>query len=373
MTTIALPQLKGHDRLTHSRMQCKKTCGRKHHYRYDLGIRPKVAATPLRMGAAVHIGLDARAKGLTQEESVAIATVSYEELPSWANTDDRIHEWMVERETVARLLMGYFWYWENVEGIDPALKPVEIVETEQSFDLPIRNPETGKATTSFRVAGKRDKIVRLADGRLAVMEHKTCGEDLAPESDYWKRLRIDEQISLYVLAAREEGHDVQTVLYDVIRKPSIAPKQIPVLDDDGVKIVLDAQGQRVRSKDGKKWRESGDSAQGFTLQTRVESAAEFGERLNNDIAERPTFYFARQEIPRLDADLDEFRHDLWQQQRDIRESQLAGRHFRNTGACLQYGRCEFFEHCATGLDPANLPAGFEQVQDIHPELQEIDS
>jgi len=34
------------------------------------------------------------------------------------------------------------------------------------------------------------------------------------------------------------------VLYDVTRKPEISPKQIPVLDDAGLKIVTDADGNR---------------------------------------------------------------------------------------------------------------------------------
>lgn len=366
--TIALPQIHGSNLLTHSRMSCFKQCPRKHYYRYEIGLRKSDDAKPLRMGSAVHLGLDMRAQGFSIDETVDTAVAGYAEVPAWAAHDEqKVHEWLVERATVDSLLRGYFWYWENAQ-IPPELHVAEIVESEKSFDLPIRNPETGAASTVFRVGGKRDKIVKLGDGRLAVMEHKTTGDDIGPESDYWKRLRLDQQISLYVVAAREQGHDVATVLYDVIRKPSISPRQIPMLDADGFKIVLDHAGQRVMTKDGKKPRESADTAQGWTLQTRVESPDEFGKRLMLDIADRPEFYYQRREIPRLESDLEEFRHELWQQQQAIRESGRNRRHFRNTAACISPFRCEYLDMCGGSIDLDNVPAGFAFVTELHPEL-----
>lgn len=368
MTTVALPQLHGSGLLTHSRMSCFKQCPRKHYYRYELGLRKSDDARPLRMGSAVHLGLDMRAQGFSIDETVDTAIAGYAEVPQWAAHDDeKLHEWLVERVTVEKLLRGYFWYWENAQ-VPPELHVAEIVESEKSFDLPIKNPETGATTSVFRVGGKRDKIVWLGDGRLAVMEHKTTGDDVGPDSDYWKRLRLDQQISLYVVAARDQGHDVSTVLYDVIRKPSISPRQIPLLDADGVKIVLDAAGNRVMLANGKKWRESGDSEKGYVLQSRVETDKEFGDRLMLDIADRPEFYFQRREIPRLESDLAEFRAELWQQQQAIRESARNRRHFRNTAACIAPYRCEYLDMCGGSIDTENVPAGFAFVTELHPEL-----
>lgn len=330
MTTVALPQLEGAALLTHSRRQCFKKCPRKHFYAYELGIRPERSATPLRMGAAIHLGLDRFGKGDPISLAIATAVAGYEEAPPWADDDEKLAEWMTEREKVAELLAGYFWRWSD------DLTIAAVVESEHVFTLPIPNPDTGKTTPVFSRAGKRDKIVRLEDGRMAVMEHKTCSEDLSPDSDYWRRLRIDEQISEYVVTARLEGHDVSTVVYDVIRKPSIAPK-----------IVDRKSGRR-------------------------ETPQEYGARLRTDIRERPEFYFARREIPRLDADLLEHAAELWQIQQTIREAQKSGRWFRNTGACLMMGRCEYLDICHQGLDVASgtLPSGFRRVTNIHEELAE---
>lgn len=353
--------------LTHSRMQSQKTCPRMHYFLYEVGIRRDRESKPLRLGAAVHLGIDLVAKGYSPDEAILAAVAGYEVLPTWAaNNDEAAFEWMIERETVARLLAAYFWYWTGERQ-----QVAQFIHSEQSFDLPLRNPETGGVTTSFRLAGKIDKIIQLADGRLAVMEHKTCSDDLDADSDYWRRLRIDSQISLYMLAARQLGYDVRTVYYDVIRKPRIQPTLIPLLDDEGLKIVLDAEGNRVMTKDGKKPRQSGDASQGHVLQQRRQTPAEFGERLTDDIVARPEFYFARQEIPRLESDLTEFQMELWQQQQQIREAQKHDRWFRNTGACMRPYRCEFLDICHAGYrqgDP--VPAGYKIIADVHPELSD---
>lgn len=377
--TIALPQIAGQNLLTNSRLRTFKTCARKHLISYELGIRPESDAKALRLGGAVHLGLDRKCKGDDQDAAITAATACYEVLPPWASNDEAVGEWMCERETVAALLAGYFWRWGDDDSLANQVTGVaEVIASELAFELPIRNPDTGKATPTFRVAGKIDKIVRLADGRLAVMEHKTCGESIEPESDYWKRLRIDQQISLYMLAARELGHEVHTVLYDVIRKPAIRPTQIPLLDEKGLKIVLDAQGNRCLKENIKKNGEPGaghgepyqaaNAEKGWALQTRTETPAEYGERLLADITQRPDFYFARAEIPRLTADLLEFRYELWQQALAIRETQKTGRHFRNTNACTLMGRCQYFEQCTSSHDWNTVPTGFVRVPDVNPEL-----
>lgn len=341
-------------------MACAKTCLRKHYYQYELGIRRDRDSQPLRMGSVFHEGLDALAQGRSLDDAAAIVYYHYATEPTWIQSDEDRFDWQVECETVVRLVCGYAWRWSN-DGLD-------VVATEQAFDLPLINPDTGRPSTHWRIGGKIDKIIRLADGRLAVMEHKTTSDDLGPDSDYWRRLRLDQQISLYMLAARQLGYDVQTVVYDVCRKPQIGPLSVPLLDEHGAKIVLDANGQRVYKKDGSP-RQSGDAANGFVLQSRRQTAAEFGERLNGDIASRPDWYFARMEIPRLDADIEEFRVELWQIQTQLRESQRRGCWFRNTGACISPYRCEYLDVCSQSIDPASeVPQGFIRVDNVHPEL-----
>lgn len=371
---ISLPQMNGTKLLTHSRMSCFQRCPREHQYRYELGIRPAGETKPLRMGSAIHEGIDARAKGASVDEAICAALAPYAAQIDLDidHEEEGAIELHVEAETVRALLDGYFTAWHN--DWQPAtagthgITPVECVASELAFMMPIDNPETGKRTNNFIAAGKIDRIVRLADGRLAVKETKTTGDSVDDASDYWLKLRIDHQISRYMLAAKHLGHDVQTVLYDVIHKPGIEPTRIPLFDEEGTKIVLDQNGDRVRTKDGKKWRETGDKELGYVLQTRPETAREYGLRLRADIANRPAFYYARQEIPRLSKDLDEYQVELWQQQQALRESQKHGRWFRNPSACSSMGRCQYLNICHQGFDSDSIPAGFVRVDDIHPEL-----
>lgn len=345
--TLTLPQL-GSDLLTNSRLSCARTCLRKHQLRYEYGWRPRHEGTALRLGSAVHRGIEQLALRQPLAIAVAAACDPYAEIPAWCDNDnDKLDEWMTERETVAAMIAGYAWRWGE-DGI-------EYISAECSFEMPIRNPDTGAASTIWKLGGKIDGIVRLPDGRTAIIEHKTTGDQIEPESDYWRRLRIDSQISTYHLGARSLGHEPDTVLYDVLRKPGIKPRKltkaessifVPTRQWFGVEIT-DAAASPER-----------------------ESPQMFGARLLADMGERPDFYFARREIPRLDSDLAEFAQELWDQAADMRERRRSGRWYRNSNACVGFGRCEFLDVCADGRDAADgVPAGFVRVDNLHPELE----
>jgi hypothetical protein len=352
----------GANLLTNSRMTCAKTCLKKHEWRYELGIVPDVEAKPLRMGKAMHRGIELRAKGAAAGEATAAVLADYDHYPT-PEDPDKAFDFAIERVTIGCLLNGYFWRWDET-------MPLEHLATEQAFELPIVNTETGGLCRNFRVAGVMDGVVKAPDGRVLVKECKTTSDDLAPDSDYWARLRIDQQISLYFRAAEQLGYKPESVLYDVIRKPSIEPILIPTLDSDGFKIVLDDAGQRVYLANGKP-RQAGDKEKGWTLQSRRQTPEEYGERLAADIGERPDWYFQRKEIPRLAVDLEEFDAELWMMQGMLRDCQRLGRWPRNTSACIGFGKCPYFQLCTQGWKPGqglDLPPGYVRTNELHPEL-----
>jgi hypothetical protein len=309
-------------RLSATRLSALRRCLRQYFLRYEVGLTRIRKATPLRVGGAFHHGLELYRTGLSGELAIQRATSDYESIPDWADPTD----WAVERETLRALLLGYYWRY----GSDN----VEHVAVEQTFEVPLVNPDTAAPSRSFTVAGRLDGVVRLPDGRLAVNENKTAGENISPDSEYWLRLRCDGQISLYVLAARACGYDVATVLYDVTRKPTI----------------------RLRQK---------------------ETPEQYGQRLLADIGERPDYYFQRREVPRLEDDLAEFQAELWQQAQLILETRRRAARlddpsrawFRNVSR-MTCGYCEFADLClnAVRVDPANPPSGYEMLDDPHPEL-----
>ena len=182
---------------------------------------------------------------------------------------------------------------------------------------------------------------------------------------------------LAVLAVqRALGWDVQLILYDVTKKPSISPlSAIPVLDEQDHRIVRGPGGERVFKKDGIP-RETADKEKGFTLETRPESAEQYGDRLAADTQERPDFYFARREVPVLDQDLEEFKVQRYELSKLILALRQAERRTglreqawpRNVNGMGCQG-CEFAGFCLQGVhaDAEHVPAGF-QVGAAHSEL-----
>jgi hypothetical protein len=238
------------------------------------------------------------------------------------------------------LILGYHNKWAN------KYRFYRVIDVESEFCFPLLNPETEGRSQTFDEAGKIDAVLQHQDtGRYVVLEHKTTADDLDPASDYWARLTMDTQCSKYVLALRSRELEVGNLLYDVVHKPGSRPRNIPVLDEDEVKIVLDANGNRVRTKDGMKWRQSADTEAGYVLQTVLETPAQYGARLTAEIALEPDRYFAQKEVPRLDTDLLEYMADAWALSKQILEYRRAKLWPRNPAACSAFSKCEFFDLC----------------------------
>jgi hypothetical protein len=329
------------DLLTSTRLATLRRCPKQHYFRYELGLSRVRTSDALRLGVAFHLGLEHHNRGADAANAIDLAVAGYEHVPEWADTFD----WQVEREVVRQLLSGHFWRYEKDD--------IEIIDVERTFELPLVNPNTGRQGRAFVVAGKIDAIARLADGRLAVLEYKTCGEDIAPDSDYWLRLRCDPQISQYVLAARALGYDVATVLYDVARKPTISPFRATPPD------------KRKYTKDGRLY---------ASQRERDETPEQYAVRLLDDIGARPDYYFQRREVPRLEDELAEFQIELWQQAKQLLDSRRHGRWFRNIHR-FTCGTCEFAEICLNSVHvtPGTAPAGFEFLANVYPELATGDS
>jgi RecB family exonuclease len=309
--------------LTNSRLSAFRKCPKFHELRYEIGLAPDEESEALRIGTAFHAAKEAADMGQDPEAAMAaLGTLDAFELAM-----------------VAAMFTVHCERWAG--------DTLEVVASELSFELPVCNPDTGAATPIWRIAGKIDRIYRLPDGRLAVQDYKTTTEDLSPGSDYWLRLALDQQMSIYVLAARELGYDVQSILYDVTARPLQRPfKKTP---DDKIKL-----------------KKNGEPYADTRLQD--ETPFEFTVRVAEAMRADPTRYFARHEIARTDRDLDECRGEVWSQQLAIREAQRSGRWFRNPGSCVTPYRCPYLPICHTQIRPDCAPSGFRILADVHPEL-----
>lgn len=335
--------------LTASRQSSLLGCPRLHYWRYETGLTSESDFSALRFGSAWARAMQARWLGKDYEGALAAA------MPEGVQLDE------LQVATLSALLAGYFRHYQT-ENL------LKTVHPEVAFNQPLAGSRT------FSVAGKMDGLCELHDSRLAIKEDKTTGESIAPDSDYWLRLRFNGQLMQYVLAARQMGWDVACCIYDVVRKPAIEPKQIPLTDEKGP-IVLNAQGQRVLKKDGTP-RATGDKEKGYTLQTRIETPEEFSKRLFEDTLARPDFYFARREVPILESDLDEFREQRLTLSRLILHCRNSEKRFdraerawpRNVSE-ITCRNCAYQSFCLQNLtvDLKQPPVGF-RVSDPNPEL-----
>jgi len=292
--------------LTASRMATLVSCPRRHFWRYEMKLETATPSIALRFGSAWHKAMEARWNREDFTTALSMAT-------DGAEFDE------IQIATLSGLLAGYYRKYESETVAE--LKP----------EIEFRHEIVGSRT--FDSAGKIDGLGNLGDGTLCLIEHKTTSDSVEPDSDYWMRLRLNQQIMQYVCAAREIGHDVQIILYDVVRKPGIRQKQ-------------------------------------------GESADEFGRRLALDTQERPDFYFARREVPVLDCDLEEFKIQRYEisklilalrqaEKRTALREQAWPRNLSDFGCRM----CPFSGFCLQSVhaDAEHVPSGFV-VKEANAEL-----
>lgn len=331
MVAVNLPVLS--NLITSSRERCLRACPQKHYYAYEIGLRPTVAAPPLRFGTAIHGAIEAWENGSSPLD--------------WLDDNADFEPYVMAK--LRALMRGYVARWEA----EPSWTR-EGGHTEASLYANIPNPESGRESRVFTQGGKVDQIVRLNDGRLAMVETKTTGSNI-DDDRYWDALLIDAQVSTYYLLARANGFPIETCIYNVLHKPKIEPVMATPIEN------------RKYRKDGALYASQRDTD---------ETPTEYEERLVLDMAERPDFYFARREIPRLDADLARFMRDRWDTGQMILYHRANNRWPRNDKACFDFmRRCEYWGICTGMIEweaGGACPPGFEMFANVHPELESED-
>jgi len=307
------------DLLTSTSLATMRRCPRQYLLRYQHGWTRDRVRDVFRFGSAYHAGLEAHNRGADALESAHIACRVYSLIPEWVTDEEA---WQIEAAQVGELVRGHIWRYGTDERT--------VIAAETTFKLPIVSPWTRKRSRSLRLAGKIDCISQRGL-RLFIDEYKTAGEEIDAGAEYWSRLRFDQQISIYMLAARAMGHAVESVMYDVVRKPCIR-------------------------------------------QRKNESVQDYRQRLHDDIRERPDWYYQRKEIARTDADLAEVRRDLWTQAEQLLDMRRNGRWYRNVNA-MNCNHCEFSGPCLEGreIKPGQPWSGYVQLTTPHPELEETNA
>jgi hypothetical protein len=327
--------------LTNSAMACYRRCPREYAFRYVLRRRPRRVSEALRFGTFFHLGLNAwwqvdGPPALKLTAGIEAMRGRAEERPEDAEPFD-----LVKAE---ELLVGYTARWGD--------EPYDAIGVEVEFRAPLVNPKTGRRSSTYTLGGKLDVIVRRRDtARLFQVEHKTTSQDIGLGADYWRRISaLDSQVSTYLAGARAAGFELESCIYDVVRKVSLRPHTATPPEKRRYTKAgeLDARQREID-----------------------ETPDEFRERVRAHIAENPERYFARGPVVRLERDATEHAADTWQTAAQIRESENGGRFPRNPGACERFHRlCDYFDVCS-GNGDIHDDDRFRTAEAPHEELAEV--
>lgn len=318
--------------LTTSSTRCYAECPQKFYIRYELGYLPLGEnAAALTLGTRWHRVMDAYWANLDGDAFEA----AFQVLNELVDPKDSPYEFVY----LHAMLLGYHARWGS--------ERYEVVGQETEFCVPIRNPETGRASQRFVLAGATDKLVRREDGAVIYVDHKTSGEDLGGDSKYWKKLVLDPQASNYGLALRELGLDIVDCIYDVAGKPRHKPlKATPIESRKYTKTGALYANQRADD----------------------EAPGEYFERLVQEISSNPEKFYQRGGVPRTEDQLHQAALDLWGIALAIGEARNTNFWPRRPSSCFQqYGECAYWGVC-TGTERLEDPSRFQKVDHVHVEL-----
>lgn len=315
--------------LTSSRVKSFRACPRKHHFEYVLGVRPVQTSHALAFGTLLHTALEAywtaRRPGATKAPlQAAIATLADDADP-------------YDRARLEAMLAGYSVAWDTFE--------CEVLAVEAEFRLPLINPITRHPSRTWQLGGKLDLVLRLPDGRIAVVDHKSTSEGIEAGSQYRRRLTMDGQLSMYWHGCEALGWPVDLAIWDVLRKPSIKPSRAtPEADRKYTKTGALYAAQRLAD----------------------ETPDEYRDRCVEAILADPGRNYARVEVTRLEAERDQHSVNVWHLAVAMREARAFGDGVYNPDACLRYGSpCPYLDVCE-GTAALDDPTRYRRVDPEHP-------
>lgn len=347
--------------LTSSRLSSWQRCPRAHYYRYEAGIVSRDRQShALVFGTAIHKGLEAwwltiqaGDPGRALPGALVAAELSLESAQETADPYDLAR--------LLAMLCAYDARWQQWAC------GTEVLAVECAFEYELAHPVTGQVAKTWRVAGKIDALVRLADGRVAIVEHKTRTGDAGAGSDYRRRLTMDAQISTYFDGVARMGWAADLCIYDVLVKPAIKPLLATPLESR----------KYTQAKPATKTREAEEPRLYAGQRETDETPEEYRDRLILAISADPDKHLVHAEIVRTDQEREAHAWALWHNARSITQTRQAALSTgdvravpQHSHACFAHGGsgCEYLPICE-GTASARDETRFERLTTVHPELE----
>ena len=207
---ILPPETSDKNVLTYSALNTFRNCPRKYKHRYIDNLRPRAKVESLSFGSVIHSAIEIWYRSANDANRLWKALDFIDRsFPERATDENQMANWHLARAMFTGYASRY------------ATEDFAIIEVEKTFTGPIRNPDTGRCSQTFVMAGKADAIVQLPDG-MYLLEHKTAA---SIDGNYLDKLWTDTQIALYSYYLRELGYPIVGIIYNVLLKSRL--KQSP--------------------------------------------------------------------------------------------------------------------------------------------------
>jgi len=324
--------------LTYSALNIFRNCPRKYKLRYiDLLRRPE------------------------QPEATAFGTLIHEALRLWYTLPADGHRLLaildfVDKQFGARAAdprQKAQWHLARAMMVGYAARyageEFEVLHVEKGFEGEIRNPDTGRLSQTFTIAGKVDGTVR-AEGELYLIEHKTAS---SLTSDYLDRLWTDTQIALYCFYLRQQGLPIVGVIYNVLLKARLQQRSGETQEQyEARRTALAAKNKSGRST---------------AKRQEPESDEEFQARLAEWYSRPEAFH--RERIYLSEDRLAMLQEEVWEATQQYLDAKGRGKWPMNTSYCFSFQRpCEYLPYCQSGFSPI-VRDNLYQVAAPHEELE----
>jgi RecB family exonuclease len=326
--------------LTYSALNCFRNCPRRYKLRYiDLLRRPEQPES-LAFGTVIHEALQ-RWYTLPADNHRLLGVLDFidSQYPNRNADAKQKAAWQLARA----IIMGYAERYAREE--------FEVLHVEKEFEAEIRNPETGRPSQTFTIAGKVDGIVRVGD-EVYLLENKTAS---TLTGDYLDRLWTDTQIALYCFYLRQQGFPIVGVIYNVLLKARLQQRAGETDDEFEARRTALA----AKNKSGKSTAKRQDP----------ESDEEFTARLHEWYARAEAFH--RERIYLSEDRLAMLQEEVWTITQQYLDARGRGKWLMNTSNCFSFQRpCEYLPYCQSGFNP-NVRDNLFQVVPAHEELATV--
>lgn len=328
--------------LTYSALNTFRNCPRKYKNRYLDNLRPRERAEALSFGSVIHTAIELWYRSSNTESRLRDVLAYVDDAFENRLVDSNL---MVQWHLATAMIRGYAERY--------ATEDFEVVEVEKEFVGEIRNPDTGRQSQTFRIAGKVDGIVRCHDG-LYLLEHKTAS---TVDASYLDKLWTDTQIALYCYYLRELGYPIVGVIYNVLLKSRLKQGKGETQEEYEVRHAeLAAKNKSGKSTAKRQMPETDD---------------EFQARMTEWYSRPEAFH--REFIYLSEDRLAMLQDEVWEITQQYLDARRRGKWLLNTSNCFSFGRpCEYLAYCQSNFSP-NVADNLYEIALPHEELSPVDS